>query len=237
MSKTSNYLNDEMLRFNFHWNNRGKGRSRMERAQMKILIVDDHILFAEGMRFLLNSYKEDIDTLYAENFESALKVISKEGQPDLILLDINLAGTNGLTLIKEFQNLNIWAPILIVSATDSPSAAMIAVQKGASGFVSKASESAILLSAIKTVLEGECYPSQESGSVVNTTEDESVATITARQHEILYLLSQGMLNKQIAYELSISANTVKAHLHQIFRELNVHNRTAAVQSAHKCGWL
>ncbi len=202
---------------------------------MKILIIDDHILFVEGMRFLLSSYKEGIETLYAENFETALKVISKKGQPDLILLDLNLAGVNGFTLIKEFRDLNIWAPILIVSATDSPSAATMAIQKGASGFVSKASESSVLLSAIKTVIEGECYPPQEVNQMM--VENESVATITARQHEILYLLSQGMLNKQIAFELSISANTVKAHLHQIFRELNVHNRTAAVQNAHKCGLL
>ena len=202
---------------------------------MKILIIDDHILFAEGMRFLLDSFEQDIDTLYAENFESALEIISREGHPDLILLDINLSGVNGFTLIKEFQKLNIWSPILVVSATDSPSAAMIALQKGASGFVSKASESVVLLNAIRTVIKGESYPSQQNNQSISTTDGE--ATITARQHEILYLLSKGMLNKQIAYELSISANTVKAHLHQIFRELNVHNRTAAVQNAHKCGLL
>ena len=204
---------------------------------MKILIIDDHILFAEGMRFLLNSFEQDIDTLYAENFESALEIISKEGSPDLILLDINLSGINGLTLIKEFQSLNIWAPILVVSATDSPSAAMVAIQKGASGFVSKASESAVLLNAIMTVIQGKQYPSQESHEIENNIDNGITASITARQQEILYLLSQGLLNKQIAYELSISANTVKAHLHQIFRELNVHNRTAAVQNAHKCGLL
>ncbi len=85
---------------------------------------------------------------------------------------------------------------------------------------------------------GEYYSSHEMNQMAGKSgEGEAVATITARQHEILYLLSQGMLNKQIAYELSISANTVKAHSHQIFRELNVHNRTAAVQNAHKCGLL
>ena len=113
---------------------------------------------------------------------------------------------------------------------------MVAIQKGASGFVSKASESSVLLRAINTVLSGECYPPQVAKQASSSTA-EGVATITARQHEILHLLSKGMLNKQIAYELSISANTVKAHLHQIFRELNVHNRTAAVQNAHKYGLL
>ncbi len=211
--------------------------SRMERRKMKILIIDDHILFAEGMRFLLSSYNEGIETLYAENFNAALKLISKKGQPDLILLDLNLAGINGFTLIKEFRDLNIWTPILIVSATDLPSASTTAIQKGASGFVSKASESSVLLNAIKIVIDGGHYPPQQEVDQIVVSLDNGVATITARQHEILYLLSQGMLNKQIANELCISANTVKAHLHQIFRELNVHNRTAAVQNAHKCGLL
>lgn len=64
-----------------------------------------------------------------------------------------------------------------------------------------------------------------------------MATVTTRQHEILFLLAQGLLNKQIAYELNISTNTVKAHLHEIFRQLNVNNRTAAVQTAHNYGLL
>lgn len=203
---------------------------------MKVLIIDDHILFAEGMRFLLSSFEEDMDTLYAESYEAALEVFSKEGPPDLILLDINLVGVNGFSLIKKFHDLNIWSPILIISATDSPATALVALQKGASGFVSKASDSTTLLNAIRVVLKGDTYPSQEE-SGLELSSDGSTATITARQQEILFLLSQGMLNKQIAHELSISANTVKAHLHHIFRELNVHNRTAAVQNAQMCGLI
>ncbi|MEE9309428.1 MAG: response regulator transcription factor [Cocleimonas sp.] len=202
---------------------------------MKILIIDDHILFAEGMRLLLSSLESDFETLYADSLDPALDIISEQGHPDLIILDINLVGVNGITLIQKFHAQNIWSPILMVSATDSPATAMVALQKGASGFVSKASDSTVLLNAIKTVIKGEQYPPSSQHKLKNMLEPE--ASITARQHEILYLLSQGMLNKQIAYELNISANTVKAHLHQIFKELNVHNRTAAVQNAHKNGWL
>jgi DNA-binding NarL/FixJ family response regulator len=204
---------------------------------MKILIIDDHILFAEGMRFLLKSFKKDIDTLYAENFEAAVDIISDKGVPDLIILDINLVDVNGLTLIKKFQNLNIYSPILIISATDSPATARVALQKGASGFISKSSDSMTLLNAIQVVLKGDTYPNQQDSKGQETNGEGNEVAITGRQHEILYLLSQGMLNKQIAYELCISSNTVKAHLHHIFKELNVHNRTAAVQNAQKCGLI
>lgn len=201
---------------------------------MKILIVDDHILFAEGMKFLLESFEEEIDTLYASDFKSALRIINTKGFPDLILLDINLSETNGLSLIKEFQDLNIWSPILIVSATDSHSVSEMALEKGALGFVSKSSDSTTLLHAIKTVMNGDVYTPKTESSTNNSSNRTKV---TSRQYEILCLLSEGMLNKQIALELSISANTVKAHLHEIFRHFNVNNRTAAVQSAHKSGLL
>ena len=205
---------------------------------MKVLIVDDHILFAEGMTLLLESFQEAVETIYAEDYETALTVCGEGGQVDLILLDINLSGTNGFSLIKKFRDINIWAPILIVSATDSVSAADIALEKGASGFVSKASDSKTLLEAITTVLYGDIYTPKFSGVKADGLESGNIVTkVTSRQHEILYLLSQGMLNKQIASELSISANTVKAHLHDIFKQLNVTNRTAAVQHAHKNGLL
>lgn len=203
---------------------------------MKILIIDDHILFAEGMKFLLKSFEQNIITLYAENYESAVKAIDKFGHPDLILLDINLSGTCGFSLIQKFHGLKIKSPILIISATDSQSAADMSLKKGAQGFVSKSSDSATLQVAIKTVSDGNIYMPGFKPKQTNLN-DNSMATVTTRQHEILFLLSQGLLNKQIAYELKISTNTVKAHLHEIFRQLNVNNRTAAVQTAHNYGLL
>jgi len=201
---------------------------------MKILIIDDHILFAEGMKFLLESFEEEIDIQYASDFKSALKIINTKGFPELILLDINLSETNGLSLIKEFQDLNIWSPILIVSATESHSVAEMALEKGALGFVSKSSDSTTLLHAIKTVMSGNVYTPKIDSNPNNSSKKTKV---TSRQYEILCLLSKGLLNKQTAVELNITANTVKAHLHDIYRHYNVNNRTAAVQSAHKSGLL
>jgi len=202
---------------------------------MKILIIDDHILFAEGMKFLLESFEEDVITLYADSYESAIKSIDKFGHPDLILLDINLSGASGFSFIKKFHDINIWSPILVISATDSQSAADLSLEKGAQGFVSKSSDSTTLQQAIKNVLVGNVY--MPGFKTPKTIYEDNVATVTARQHEILFLLAQGLLNKQIAYELNISTNTVKAHLHEIFKQLNVNNRTAAVQTAHNYGLL
>ncbi len=202
---------------------------------MNILIIDDHILFAEGMKYLLESMQQDAEIYFASDANSSLQYIVKNGSPELILLDVNLPGINGYTLLDKLQKLNVWSPVLMISATESPSATGKALSRGASGFVSKSSNSDVLLTAIKTVLGGDIYmPYQEQGDNVYTT---SQVTVTSRQQEVLNLLSQGLLNKQIAHELCISANTVKAHLHEIFRILEASNRTAAVQSAYKKGLL
>lgn len=200
---------------------------------MDILIVDDHILFAEGLKYLLESQEQEANIHYAGDAETALQHIVENGTPALILLDVNLPGMDGYSFLKKLQKLKIISPVLMISATESPSATGMALAKGAAGFVSKSSNSGVLLSAIKTVLGGDIYlPVQQ----VRKKSDEQIS-VTSRQQEILHLLSQGMLNKQIAHELSISANTVKAHLHEIFRVLEVNNRTAAVQNAYEKGLI
>lgn len=199
---------------------------------MNILIIDDHILFAEGMKYLLESLQEEATIYFAPDADATLQHIVDKGNPDLILLDVNLPGINGYSLLEKLQKLNVWSPVLMISATESPSAIGKALSRGASGFVSKSSNSSVLLTAIKTVLCGDIYmPYQEP------TTRYSQIKVTTRQQEVLLLLSQGLLNKQIAHELCISANTVKAHLHEIFRILDASNRTAAVQSAYKEGLL
>ena len=200
---------------------------------MKILIIDDHILFAEGMRFLLKSFKKDIDTLYAENFEAAVGIVSDKGVPDLIILDINLVGVNGFTLIKKFQNLNILSPILIISATDSPATAMVALQKGASGFISKSSDSMTLLNAIQVVLKGDTYPHQQDSKGLEPNDEINEVAITDRQHEILYLLSQGMLNKQIAFDLGVAEKTVKVHRARVMEKMDAQSLADLVRFAEK----
>ncbi len=197
---------------------------------MNLLIIDDHQLVAEGLKSLLESIDASIKTAHVKDAVDALDYLKANKNPDLILLDINLPGINGFSLMQKFQEMNIWSPVLIISATESPTTAQLAIDSGALGFISKSCNSTALISAVQTVLKGDIY---NPTRVSNT----QVPHITKRQKEILYLLSQGLLNKQIANELGISSNTVKAHLYEIFRQLNVNNRTAAVKTAFQQGLI
>jgi DNA-binding NarL/FixJ family response regulator len=205
---------------------------------MNLLIIDDHQLFAEGLIFLFESIDTSIRTSHVKDGAEALDYLQRNPSPDLILLDINLPGVNGFSLMKKFQTINIWSPVLVISAIDSSATAELAIESGASGFISKSSSGTTLISAIQTVLKGDTYTPQASSSdPFSDASNIEIAHITKRQKEILHLLSQGLLNKQIASELGISANTVKAHLYEVFRALKVNNRTAAVKTAFQQGLI
>ena len=204
---------------------------------MKILIIDDQILFAEGMKYLLESFDPNIVTHHTKDVNSGLNLMMTKGFPDLILLDINLTGKNGYCLIDNLNELNKQTPVLIISATDSPAAAGMAIEKGASGFITKSSSREVMLDAIQTLSSGKPYLAKREAGHIQYQERENLGRVTSRQQEILYLLSQGLLNKQIADELNISANTVKAHLHDLYRHLNATNRTAAVKNGQKYGLI
>ncbi len=212
---------------------------KTEVLNMKILIIDDQMLFAEGMKYFLESLNSTFETSIQRDAESGLNAIINGYQADLILLNINLTGIYNYCLIDQLSKVKNIVPVLIVSAVESPSAIGMAIEKGASGFITKSSDKEEFVKAIQTILSGETYLPDSKGTFSDTErkEFEGLSRVTSRQHEILNLLSQGLLNKQIAYELCISANTVKAHIHDLFRHLNVSNRTAAVKNAQKYGLI
>ncbi|MEB8431327.1 response regulator transcription factor [Cocleimonas sp. KMM 6892] len=199
---------------------------------MKILIIDDQILFAEGLKNLIESYDESNQVECVDNVDNGYAYIEDKGKPDLILLDINIDGVRGFRLFEYLNRLDSKIPVLIISANDSPTIATMAMEKGALGFISKCSQIEVMLEAVQKLLSGESYLCKPLSE--NT---EIHGQVTTRQQEVLYLLSQGLLNKQIASELNISANTVKAHLHDLFKHLKVSNRTAAVKSAQRYGLI
>ncbi|WP_299878856.1 response regulator [uncultured Cocleimonas sp.] len=199
---------------------------------MKILIIDDQILFAEGVKNLIENYDESNQVACVDNVDNGYAFIRDNGKPDLILLDINIDGVRGFRLFEYLNTMDSKIPVLIVSANDSPTIATMAMEKGALGFISKCSRIEVMLEAVQKLLCGQSYLSKPLPE--NT---EIHGHVTTRQQEVLYLLSQGLLNKQIASELNISANTVKAHVHDLFKHLKVSNRTAAVKSAKRYGLI
>ena len=205
--------------------------------ELKVLVIDDHRLFADGICTLLKEYDTDICTKYASNTSTAYDLVNSIYYPDLILLGINNTKENNYAFIAQLKQFEIDIPVMILSAVDSASAAGLAIENNASGFISKNCTRENILEAILSVLAGNIYISKPKPQVVEEAQNLGTDKITKRQHQVLCLLSKGLLNKQIAWELEISENTVKAHLSDLFRHLHVSNRTAAVKTGYDHGIL
>lgn len=203
---------------------------------MKILFIDYKALFANGLESLLNSSGLDFESYFSRNIQEGLDIVPVELCPDLIFLGVNLYKDCNKDLVEGVNKLSGFASTIIISEIESLSFEKDMIGAGASAFICKSNDKNVLFGAVKTVLNGEIYNdghNTEDGVQYSNGEIK----MTGRQSEVLSLLSQGLLNKQIASDLGISINTVNAHLHEIFRRLNVTNRTAAVQNAHKIGLL
>ena len=171
--------------------------------------------------------------------EQALAAIA-EAMPNLILLDLNMPGTEGLDTLRALLEAAPSVPVAILSGEEDPSLIRSAIDAGASGFVSKTSSSDILVAALKLILDGGIYlpaaalrssePLAAQGSVNGLAEQ-----LSERQTAVLLRAIQGQANKVIAAELGIAEGTVKTHLSAAFKILGVHNRTEAVFAAAKLG--
>ncbi len=205
----------------------------------QFLIADDHPLFREALKGALQSQFEDLTVFESESFDSTLAALSEQDELDLLLLDLHMPGSGdlyGLIRIREdYPSL----PIVVVSGSEDLSIISKVMAYGAMGFIPKASSTQVIAQGIETVLEGETWLPEKIKDKVANIENEDrelaqqVASLTPQQYKVLQYLHEGLLNKQIAYELHISEATVKAHITAIFRKLGVYNRTQAVLIASK----
>lgn len=197
------------------------------------LIVDDHPLFCDALSMTLKAVApiERIDT--APCLQDALDHITASGQPDLVVLDLNLPDVNGLDGLLRLRNATK-APIVVVSSMADNRIISSVIHAGASGFVPKHSQREVFQTAVATLERGETFV--PAGYVLldnNNGGDKNdavsrLASLTNQQARILQLICEGKLNKQIAYDLSIAETTVKAHVTAIMRKLGVQSRTQAV---------
>ena len=206
----------------------------------KFLIIDDHPLFREAMQIAVRSVYPKAEIHEATSIDAAVDMISglRRGY-DLALLDLSMPGTSGfdglLLMRSQFPRL----PILVVSGLDDPRVIREAMSYGISGFVSKSAKKAELARAVTTVLSGAVHlpdwyeRSATGGGMENAELINRLASLTPQQMRVLQMLRQGKLNKQIAHELDVGETTVKAHVSEILRKLNVFSRTQAVIEASK----
>jgi DNA-binding NarL/FixJ family response regulator len=205
---------------------------------MKLLLVDDHRMFSDGLTVLLRELSPNIHITSAATIAQAEIQI---GTFDLILLDLHLPDSFGFEGIKRLRSAHEASPIVVVSGEDSTSQIRECIAHGAMGFVSKSSNTEELFTAMKRILSGATYLPSHCLQVVHEVAATKAPTIvhglmlTKRQHEVLAKVIQGKPNKVIARELDISDTTVKTHVLAVMAALGVHNRTEAVYKAAALG--
>jgi len=195
-----------------------------------IIIADDHPLFRNALFQSIHMAVSGANLLEADSLNTLTELLIKEPDIDLLLLDLKMPGANGMSGLVQLRNNYPNLPIVVISASEEPTVVSQVKRHGAFGFIPKSSDMKTLIQALNQVLSGDLYFPEHL--IIEPSKDndlaERVATLTPQQHKVLSMLSDGLLNKQIAYELNVSEATIKAHMTAIFRKLGVKNRTQAV---------
>ena len=197
------------------------------------LISDDHPLFREALVSALTPLFDNVNIVQSDSFDSTLEALQENDGFDLVLLDLNMPGSeNFYGLIRVTQDFPD-VPVAVISASDSSQVISNVMSLGAKGFIPKATPTQTIASALKEMMSGNTWLPEW----VDLNSEESVSTadiarlvgeLTPKQFTVFKLLQDGLLNKQIAYDLNITEATVKAHISAIFRKLGVNTRTQAV---------
>ncbi|MGB3500124.1 MAG: response regulator transcription factor [Mesorhizobium sp.] len=204
-------------------------------AAARFLIIDDHPLFRDALHSAVKLAYPKVETVEATTVAEALDALSGGAAFDLALLDLNMPGVQGFEGLLQIRTQYPRLPVVIVSGHEDGRVISQALSYGAAGFIPKSARKDELASAIHEVMEGAIYvpKSYQPQPEKLEAEDRSVllrrlATLTPQQLRVLNMLRQGLLNKQIAYELQVGETTVKAHVSEILRKLQVYSRTQAV---------
>ena len=205
---------------------------------IKVMLADDHVLMREGIRQLLE-FDGSIEVIgEASDGEECLQKLEKV-KPDVLLLDINMPKLNGIEVLEEIKRKKINVKVLILTVHNEVDYLIRAVDIGVDGYILKDSESAELKKAIMTVMNGESYiqpkliPLLNKRLITRDSDKEKLESLTGREKEVLIEVANGMFNKEIATSLHISERTVKNHISNIFKKLDVSDRTQAAVFAIK----
>jgi DNA-binding NarL/FixJ family response regulator len=205
-------------------------------ASLSSIIADDHPLFRMALQQAIAEVIGD-EVRFTEDFEQTIKALSKQENTDLLFLDLKMPGNDGLTglmnIISSFPNLSV----IIVSAEESVQVIHKVMEMGACAFIPKSSSLDKMAEAVEHVLNGGFWvPDYINLDAIENTDTQNadikenlsrLAQLTPNQLKVLKMMADGLLNKQIAYELNISESTVKQHSSQVLKKLGLNNRTQA----------
>lgn len=194
----------------------------------KVILIDDHPLMRRGIKQLLE-LDESFEVIGDAGSGSEGVNLALQLEPDLIILDLNMKGLSGLDTLKALRTEGIDARILILTVSDAKNDIFNLIDAGADGYLLKDTEPDTLLSQIKRISQGEVILSDSIKNLLleRKNEDDPIYSLTDREMNVLELIATGLSNKQIAGQLFISEETVKVHIRNLLRKLNVHSRVAA----------
>lgn len=208
---------------------------------MKLLLVDDHALFREGLRTLLLKISPEVTIYEAATVDAAVDEC-RSTQFRMVLLDLQLSRSEGMETLDSFRGSVPDVPVVVLSGSEEPQRIRAAIERGAVGYVPKSHTSELMIAALRLVLSGGVYlppnllePSVDLARATDATGAQPFARLSPRQHEVAQLLLQGQPNKVIARQLGLSEGTIKAHVSAIYQIIGAKNRLEAVTLAAKSG--
>lgn len=205
-------------------------------ADYRFVIADDHPLFRDALKLTLTRLYGNAEIAEAGSLEQVTDALHNSDNIDLVLLDLKMPGVQGFSGLVYLRAQFPTIPIIVVSASDDNHTIRRAIELGALGFISKSETVNGMAEAVRAVLDGQVWV-PDGVDLENSEDNEAdeiaqrMTTLTPQQMRVLMMLREGLLNKQIAYELSVSEATVKAHVSAILQKLNVESRTQAVIAA------
>ncbi len=205
---------------------------------MKILIIDDHTLYLEGIRAVLNQYLPSADIITTTAIIDVKNLITLHQDIDLILLDLRMPNGGAPAIFSELREKKVPIPIIIVSASESSTDVQLVMEKGAAGYLPKTTSPSELINAIETVLAGNIYlpakwQSRLAGKNPPIVVDDGQKEISLppRLHDVLQLIEKGYSTKEIGNFLNLSENTIYGYVKDLFSKFNVSSRTELIQTA------
>jgi len=184
----------------------------------KFIVADDHPLFRAALTQALRQLAPQAEIVEADTMEATTEVVNRHPDADLILLDLHMPGAHGFSGLIQLRGQMPDIPVAVVSGSDEPYVVRRAIDYGASGFIPKSSSLQLIAEAVGEILQGEVWLPEALANVLEETSEEesrfaeAIASLTPQQFRVLNMLTEGLLNKQIAYELNVSEATIKAHV-------------------------
>jgi DNA-binding NarL/FixJ family response regulator len=202
-----------------------------------VLIADDHPLFRDALQRAVLAALPDATVHTADSVPALFALIETMPDADLLLMDLHMPGARGYSALAHIRGQYPGLPTIVVSGHEEAQVARRALAHGASAYIPKSAAVEDIVQAVRAVLDGDVWlPHQLMGGTVELKADEAdvaarVASLTPQQFRVLNMIAEGLLNKQIAYDLGVSEATVKAHMTAIMRKLGVSNRTQVALAA------